>query len=112
MQYRGRAALQRRVKGERVEQAFQACMKEVPRRAGFSRRSTSTANVGTSRPSTGPGSSLRYKVPEGTNESSPPVHWRERATPNTNRVPAGRPSAPHHFSAAIRSANRRRLPRG
>jgi hypothetical protein len=74
VQHRGRAALQRRVKGERVEQAFQACMKEAPRRAGFSRRGTSTQR-GDSRPfdklrtgpqlSTGPGSSLRHKVPQG-----------------------------------------------
>jgi hypothetical protein len=75
VQHRGRAALQRRVKGERVEQAFQACMKEAPRRAGFSRRGTSNGKSGDSRPfdkvrtgpqlSTGPGSSLRHKVPEG-----------------------------------------------
>lgn len=73
MQYRGRA-LQRREKGKRVEQAVQAWAKEAPRIVGFSRRGTSTQR-GESRSfdklrtgpqlSTGPGSSLRHKVPKG-----------------------------------------------
>jgi hypothetical protein len=74
VQHRGRAALQRRVKGEMVEQAFQACAKEAPRIAGFSRRGTST-QCRDSRPidklragsrlSTGPGSLGRPNVPKG-----------------------------------------------
>jgi hypothetical protein len=100
VEYRGRAALQRRVKGERAEQAFQACMKEAPRRAGFSPRGTSTQS-GDSRPvdklragsrlSTGPGSSLRHKVPEGPNENSPPVHWRGTRNTKHQPCPGGTP---------------------
>jgi hypothetical protein len=112
MQYRGRAALQRREKGKRVEQAVQACMKEASRRAGFSRRGTSNGKSGDSRPvdklragsrlSTGPGSSGRPNVPKGPMKIARQLTGGNapHQTPTVSRK--GRPSALHRHRNVVR----------